>query len=69
MRKLIEPPPSLKCERCSGELRLKLIHAADPVQNADVEIFACAECDHEQLYRVNRDHYSPRRDHGGSDVR
>ena len=63
MRNLIQPPPSLHCELCSGELRLKLIQPADPILDMDVQIFVCAKCSHEQSYMVKRDDdYSPRRD-------
>ena len=30
MRKLVEPPPSLHCEHCRGELQLKCIVPDDP---------------------------------------
>jgi hypothetical protein len=69
MRNLIPPPPSIRCDRCTGELRLKQIEAASPVLNKDLQIFVCANCDHEQSFAANRDHYSPRRDQRGSDVR
>jgi hypothetical protein len=29
MRNLVQPPPSLHCDLCNGELRIKLIETAD----------------------------------------
>lgn len=59
MRTLVQPPPSLRCELCGGELRLKLIEPADPTFDLENEIFACANCGHEQSYIVTHDHYMP----------
>lgn len=58
MRNLVQPPPSLHCELCGGELRLKRIEPANLVLDMDVEIFACSKCGHEQSYVVKQDHYS-----------
>ena len=44
MRNLVEPPPSLHCELCHGELRFKRIEPDDPVIDIVVEIFVCVEC-------------------------
>ena len=44
MRNLVEPLKSLHCERCDGELRFKRIESADPVFDAEVEIFVCVKC-------------------------
>ena len=58
MRNLVEPPPSLHCEHCKGELQLKCIVPDDPTLDLDVEVFVCAKCGHEQTYSVNHNHYA-----------
>jgi hypothetical protein len=58
MRNLVQPPPSMRCELCVGELRLKLIKPDDPVLDTEVEIFVCAECGHEQSHTVTHDPYA-----------
>ena len=58
MRNLVRPPPSLHCEHCDGELRLKLSEPSDPVLDLDTEIFVCAKCGHEHLYVVGHNHYA-----------
>jgi len=59
MRNLVQPPPSVHCELCGGELRLKLIEASnDPLLDSDVEIFVCAKCGHEQSFVVGHNHYA-----------
>ena len=58
MRNLVQPPPSLHCDLCNGELRLKLIETTDKVLDLDAEMFVCAKCGHEQSYVVCHDHYS-----------
>jgi len=35
MRNLVQPPPSLRCDLCNGELRLKLIETTDKVLDLD----------------------------------
>ena len=57
MRNLVKPPPS-RCERCNGELRLKLIEPNNPPFDMDTEVFVCATCGHEQAYVVMHNHYS-----------
>ena len=49
MRTLVRPPPSSRCDLCSGELRLKLIEPADQILELENEIFVCANCGHEQV--------------------
>ena len=44
MRNLVEPPLSLHCELCDGELRFKWIESADCVFDTEVEIFVCVKC-------------------------
>jgi len=46
MRNLIQPPPSMHCELCDGELRFKRIEPDDPAFDMEVEIFVCSKCGH-----------------------
>jgi uncharacterized protein with PIN domain len=59
MRTLIQPPPSSRCDLCSGELRLKLIEPANRTLDLENEIFVCAICGREQSYIVEHDHNMP----------
>ena len=71
MRNLIQPPPSMHCERCNGELRFKRIEPDDPVFDTEVETFVCSKCGHvhsvpvisRPLCRTRREEYASR--HGG----
>ncbi len=56
MRIITQPPPSSRCEQCGGELRLKLIEAADRGLNLENEVFVCANCGREQSLTVSQDH-------------
>jgi len=58
MRDLIEPPSSLHCEVCHGELRFKRIEQDDSVFDIVVEIFVCVECGRVHSRRMNRDPYA-----------
>ena len=58
MRNLVQPPPSMHCELCDGELRFKLIEPDDPVLDTEVEIFVCATCGHKQSRSVIHDRYA-----------
>ena len=58
MRNLTQPPPSMRCERCNGELRFKRIEPDDPVFDMEVEIFVCAKCGHAHSLRVFHDPYA-----------
>ena len=58
MRNLTQPPPSMRCERCNGELRFKRIEPDNPVFDMEVEIFVCAKCDHAHSLRVFHDPYA-----------
>ncbi len=49
MRNLVQPPPSMHCELCDGELRFKRIEPDDPAFDMEVEIFVCAKCGHEHF--------------------
>jgi hypothetical protein len=58
MRNLVQPPPSMHCVLCDGELRFKLIELDDPVLDTEVEIFVCAKCGHKHPRRVIHDPYA-----------
>ena len=60
MRTLVPPSPSLHCDFCHGELRLKQLVPDGPSFEFDVEIFVCEKCGHEQSHRVMHDFYSAR---------
>jgi uncharacterized protein with PIN domain len=53
MRTLVEPPPSSRCDKCGGELRLKLIEPANRTLDLDNQIFVCTKCGGEQLCTVS----------------
>ena len=50
---LVEPPPSSRCDKCGGELRLKLIEPANRTLDLDNQIFVCVKCGHEQACTVS----------------
>ena len=58
MRNLIEPPPSTHCDRCGGELRLKLVETANRAMDLESEIFVCARCGREMSLIVHHDKYA-----------
>jgi hypothetical protein len=58
MRSLVEPPPSLRCERCHGELRFKQIEPDAPVFDREVEIFVCIECGRVHALRMIHNPYA-----------
>jgi hypothetical protein len=53
MRAITQPPPSSRCEKCGGELRLKQIEVADRGLDLEYEIFVCANCGREQSLTVS----------------
>ena len=57
MRTVVQPPRTLHCDLCQGELRLKELASDGPALELDVEIFVCAKCGHEQSQRVGHDPY------------
>jgi hypothetical protein len=59
MRVLVEPPPWSQCDKCGGELRLKLIEQADPTLDLEHEIFVCVSCGCEKWYTVDHNRQSP----------
>ena len=58
MRNLLQPPPSMHCERCNGELRFKRIEPDDPVVDTEVETFVCSKCGHVHSVPVIHDPYA-----------
>ena len=58
MRNLVEPPPSMHCKLCDGELRFKRIEPDDPVFYMEVEIFVCLKCGHVHSRRMIYDPYT-----------
>jgi uncharacterized protein with PIN domain len=58
MRTLVQPPPSTRCSRCSGELRLKRAEPDDRSFESMKEIFVCASCDYEFSCTVVPDKYA-----------
>jgi len=58
MRNLIQPPPSMHCELCDGELRFKRIEPDDPAFDMEVEIFVCSKCGHVHSLPVIHDPYA-----------
>jgi protein-arginine kinase activator protein McsA len=59
MRAMTQPPPSSQCDKCGGELRLKLTEVADRGLDLEYEIFICANCGREQSLTVSHDHKMP----------
>ncbi len=60
MRNLVQPPPSMHCELCHGELRLRLIEPDDSVLDMEVHNFVCAKCGCGYSYMVIHDRYTAR---------
>jgi hypothetical protein len=58
MRALVQPPPSLQCSLCPGELRLKRIDPEGAACEFDKEILVCTKCGNEHSYRVRHDPYA-----------
>ena len=59
MRNLVQPPQSLHCELCDGELRFKRIESDDPDFDTEVEIFVCVKCGRAHPRRMIHDPYAP----------
>jgi len=64
MRNLVQPPPSLHCELCKGELRYKRTDPEGPFLELESQVFVCIKCGHELAFTVRRDRYAA---HSGSD--
>ena len=59
MRTMTKPPPSSHCDQCGGELRLKLIEAADRGLDLQYEILVCANCGREHSLTMSHDYQMP----------
>jgi hypothetical protein len=59
MRTLVDPPPSSRCDLCSGELRLKQIELANRSLDLENEIIVCIKCGREQSYTVSHNYTAP----------
>ena len=57
MRTLVQPPPSLHCDFCHGELRLKQIGPDGPLAEFDIQTFVCVKCGNEKFHTVMHDPY------------
>jgi hypothetical protein len=55
MRTLVDPPPSICCATCNGELRLKAIEQDTSTFESDINTFVCAKCGQEKSFRVSHD--------------
>jgi Zn finger protein HypA/HybF involved in hydrogenase expression len=64
MRKFTEPPPSSRCERCGGHLKLKRVETANTVLGMNAQVFACSKCGGERSFVAQRDLYAPQVDSG-----
>jgi uncharacterized protein with PIN domain len=60
MRPLVQPPPSIRCNLCAGELRLKRVEPANHTMDLENEIFVCANCGREISYVVHHEKYAAR---------
>ena len=58
MRNLVQPPPSVHCEHCGGELLFKGVERYDQVLEIEVQVFVCAKCGREHSRKVIHDPYT-----------
>ena len=59
MRAMTQPPPSSRCDKCGGELRFKLIEAADRGLDLENEISVCENCGRELSLTVSHVRTTP----------
>ena len=57
MRPLVAPPPTLHCDHCGGELRLKQVEA-DRHSERQSEVFVCVNCGRQRTFTVSVDPYA-----------
>ena len=57
MRTLVQPPRTLHCDFCHGELRLERIDPDGPFLDLDIETFVCVKCGHTKIHSVIHDRY------------
>jgi hypothetical protein len=60
MRNLVEPPSSMYCKVCEGELRFKRIDPVNSFFDIEVAIFVCVRCGREHSHRMIHDPYIAR---------
>ena len=58
MRTLVQPPRTLHCDFCHGELRLKQSDQGGPFFEFNVNTLVCIKCGHETSYRMSHDRYA-----------
>ena len=58
MRRLVDPPPSLHCEVCGGDLLLATIKPDDPGFDIEVQEFVCVKCGQKHSRKVMHDRYT-----------
>jgi uncharacterized protein with PIN domain len=64
MRKTVEPPPSSRCDRCGGQLKLKRVDAAHAALGLSSTIYVCGSCGSERAFVSHQDNYARRFDSG-----
>jgi len=58
MRNLVQPPRSMHCEHCNGELLFKSIQLDDTDLEIEVQVFVCAKCGREHSRKLIQDPYT-----------
>jgi DNA-directed RNA polymerase subunit RPC12/RpoP len=58
MRNLVQPPPSMHCERCGGALLFKGMEPEAPALDIELQIFVCAKCGREHSRELIRERYA-----------
>ena len=58
MRPLVAPPPTLHCNHCGGELRLKQLELANRQLGRQSQVFVCVSCGRERAFSVGLDPYA-----------
>jgi len=54
---LVAPPPTLHCDHCGGELRLRQVEA-DRHSERQSEVFVCISCGRQRTFTVSLDPYT-----------
>jgi hypothetical protein len=58
MRTLVDPPPSVNCALCKGELLVRHIEPNSAVPDMEIQNFVCAICGCEYSRMVKHDRYA-----------
>ena len=58
MRNLVQPPPTMRCKFCDGELRFSSVEPDDPTFDIEIQIFVCVKCGHVHPRKVMHDPYA-----------